>query len=615
MISQVDEIKSKLDIADVIQEYFPLKQAGANMKAVCPFHDEKTPSFMVSRERQMWHCFGSCNEGGDMFTFIQKIENIEFPEALKILARKAGVELKYQDPKVTNLKTRLLEMQEVAQDFFVNQLFNGQAGKKALSYLKDTRKLEDEIIREWKLGYALDSWDALSKYLKSKGFTDSEILQGGLVVPKDRNNEYYDRFRDRLMFPIEDYHGNTVGFTGRAMKDGEAAKYVNSPGTLIYSKSEVIYGLSKAKKIIREKDAVVLVEGNMDVIASSQAEVRNVVAASGTALTADQIKILKRYTDNLIFCFDADNAGVAAAKRGIETAWLGEANVKAIALDKDKGKDPDDIIRKDKALWEKMVEQAVPAMEYFFELEFKGYNPNDIGKKKQVARNLLNLMLKLKDPIEQDFYLKQLAEKLNVEEPLLRETLQKASLGKGAQRKENILQEEKRENKVNRRDELILRLMAMMSIDTDMADYIGTNLVPKSLPSHLRDIYKSIIIYYTKCDNQDHSIQALASFMAENRPDLVQDFNAISIIAEGEFSAMDYKLLRQEVKRIVKYLRKEDIRKQLVKMSQDLRQAEKELAAQSFGSPEEKGEKEARVNELMGSFNDLTLELKEVDDS
>ena len=164
MISQVDEIKSKLDITDVIQEYFPLKQAGANMKAVCPFHDEKTPSFMVSRERQMWHCFGACNEGGDMFTFIQKMESIEFPEALKILARKAGVELKYQDPKVTNLKTRLISMQEVAQDFFTSQLFNSQAGKGALEYLRGKRKLSDETIKEWQLGHALDSWDALSKH-------------------------------------------------------------------------------------------------------------------------------------------------------------------------------------------------------------------------------------------------------------------------------------------------------------------------------------------------------------------------------------------------------------------------------------------------------------------
>jgi len=272
MLSSTEEIKAKLDIVDVIQEYFPLKQAGVNFKARCPFHEEKTPSFMVNRERQFFHCFG-CQESGDVFSFLQKMENIEFPEALKILANKAGVKLPEYNPQMANLKTRVLEMQAVAMAWFHNQLLNSAAGQKALSYLKDKRKLSAATIEEWQLGYALDSWDALSQYLKGKNFTHQEILQSGLVVPKERSQDYYDRFRDRVMFPIEDYHGNIVGFTGRTLKEDEGAKYINTPQTVVYNKSEVIFGLYKAKAAIKDEDQVVIVEGNMDVIASSGAKI------------------------------------------------------------------------------------------------------------------------------------------------------------------------------------------------------------------------------------------------------------------------------------------------------------------------------------------------------
>ncbi|MFH1956232.1 MAG: DNA primase [Patescibacteria group bacterium] len=612
MISQVDEIKSKLDIADIVQEYFPLKQAGANMKAVCPFHDEKTPSFMVSRERQMWHCFGACNEGGDMFTFIQKMENVEFPEALKILANKAGIQLKYQDPKVTNLKTRLLEMHEVAQELFASQLFNSQAGEEALKYLNEKRKINIETVKQWGIGYTLDSWDALSQHLKNKGYNGQEILQSGLSLSRDGGG-YYDRFRDRLMFPIENYHGNIVGFTGRAMKEDESAKYLNSPQTLVYSKSEVIYGLSKAKQYIKEKDCVVLVEGQMDVISSFQCGAKNVAAISGTALTGEQIRILKRYTNNIIFCFDADNAGVAAAKRGIEIAWKEEATVKVAAIDNKIGKDPDDLARENPELWKELISQAKPAMDYFFNLEFAEYNPNDISTKKQIAKNLLNLILKLVDSIEKDFYIKKLGDKLDVAEFLLRESLQKAVSNKKEKR---AVQQENTPvafEKAGNRDLFLQRLLAIMAIDIDFADYIISNLPVEYLPVNFHDIYKSIIIYYTKHHGADHNIDAMITFFKDNRPDLLNSFNVISLLTESGLQDLDHNALSQEAKKSVDLIRKTGIKKKLVNISNELREAEKILSSKSFNSPDEESKQKEKIDTLMNSFNNLITELKEVD--
>ena len=612
MQSQVDEIKAKLDIVDIIQEYFPLKQAGVNMKAVCPFHEEKTPSFMVSRERQMWHCFGVCNDGGDIFTFIQKMENIEFPEALKILANKAGVELKYRDSRVTNLKTRLINIHEDALDFFVGNLLNTETGKEANNYLQDKRKIDSKTITEWQLGYALDSWNALSSHLQSSGYNNQEILQSGLVVSKN-DGRYYDRFRARLMFPIADYHGNIIAFTGRTMKSDEMAKYINSPSTLIYNKSEVIYGLSKAKQFIKEKDAVVIVEGNMDVISSSQAGVKNVVAVSGTALTSEQVRILKRYTNNIIFCFDADSAGITAVNRGIEIAWQNGANVRVIALDKKIGKDPDDIARQDQALWKKLVNEAKPAMEYFFMIEFQNYDAYDINIKKQVAKNLLNMILKLIDPIEQDFYIRKLGDKLGVAENILREFLAKILSEGKVRNKTDSHGVEKSQKMADKRNQFLQRLLALMIIDIDFADYASSNLPVEYLPSNFQDIYKSIIIYYTKNQDRENSFKDNLRLIQSDRPDLAEEFNAIGLLAGSEFADTGYDILGQEAKRIVCQFKKEGIKKQLMSIAQDLKEAERLLSAKFFSSPDEEKKQRSIINELMKSFTALVTELREVD--
>ena len=591
MLSSTEEIKAKLDIIDLVQEYFPLKQAGVNFKARCPFHEEKTPSFMVNRERQFYHCFG-CHESGDIFSFIQKMENIEFPEALKILANKAGVKLPEFNPQQASLRTGILEMHEAAAEWFANNLLNSQ---KALGYLKEKRKLNDLTIKEWKLGYALDSWEGLSGYLRAKNFNQQDISQSGLVVPKE--NKYYDRFRDRVMFPIEDYHGNIVGFTGRTLKEDEQAKYINTPQTVIYNKSEVIFGLYKAKQVIKKEDKAVIVEGNMDVIASHQAGVKNVAAVSGTALTGDQIRILKRLTNNFVFAFDADEAGIRAAERSISLAWAAEANVRVIAIDRSLGKDPDELIKKDVDIWRNLIARAPAAMDYFFEIDFKKYAPDKIESKKSVAKDLLNLIIKLANPIEQDFYLKKLADKLEIGESALREEIEKAK-GNNKFKKEIIKGDEKEAVKqVDRKAQIGERLLASLMLDKDYLAMSQDSLLIEYLPVGLQELYKLMVVYYTKQYRQGDGRDEIIDFIAKNSPELENLLNKLVIIID-ELKELSYNEIISELKKSISALKKEYIKSQLRLIESRLRQAE------------QGGEPKEIIDNLLLEFTNLSSELK-----
>ena len=311
MKDNVSKIKDRLDVVDVISGYLKLQKAGMNFKARCPFHNEKTPSFVVSPERQVWHCFG-CSKGGDIFSFIQDIEGVEFPEALRVLAAKAGIELDSFNPAIKDDKARLYEVCETATKFFEKQ-FHSNIGKLALEYLKN-RGVVDSTIQEFRLGFAPNDWNALGTFLKNCGYSENEIVEAGLAIKRNDGSGVYDRFRSRITFPIFDLNGQVVGFTGRifaessealAKEEGQA-KYINTPQTRIYDKGRILYGLNKAKMDIKQTDRCVLVEGNMDALMSYQAGVKNVVASSGTALTLNHLTLLHRYTTNLDFCFDTD---------------------------------------------------------------------------------------------------------------------------------------------------------------------------------------------------------------------------------------------------------------------------------------------------------------------
>ncbi|OGH86582.1 MAG: DNA primase [Candidatus Magasanikbacteria bacterium RIFOXYC12_FULL_33_11] len=429
-MSDINLIKEKIDVVDLIGEYVQLKPAGVNHKGLCPFHHEKSPSFMVNRERQNWHCFG-CAKGGDIFTFVQEIEGMEFREALKYLADKAGVQLTntFQNQAETNLKNRLKEINKDASHFFYNFLLKMPASKDARDYLQN-RGLTQETIDNWQIGFVPEQWDLLTQYLLKKGHSIDDLVISGLTIKRDNANAqtyqgFYDRFRGRIMFPIWDVHDGVVGFTGRVLVETEKSggKYVNTPQTPLFDKSRIVFALNKAKKEIKAKDLTVLVEGQMDVIACHQAGMTNVVATSGTALTSEQIKLLKRYSNNISMAFDSDNAGEKAARRGIELAIAQGVNVKIIQIPEGAGKDPDECIKNNKEVWFDSVNKASEVMDWYFERAFLKkdiHNPKD---KQDISFELLSIIQYIPYPVVLDHWLQELSHRLLTDIDVLRKEL------------------------------------------------------------------------------------------------------------------------------------------------------------------------------------------------
>ncbi|MBI4253339.1 DNA primase [Candidatus Uhrbacteria bacterium] len=427
-MDSIEEIKTKLDIIDVIREYIPLAQAGANFRARCPFHEEKTPSFMVSRSKQLWYCFGGCNEGGDMFKFVMKQEGLEFGEALRYLAAKAGVQLERQDPRQQGQKTRLLDLMHLAAQYYQQALARAPQAEHARQYLAN-RLIDPSIIDDFCLGAALPDASALSAFLLSKKYTAQEIMQAGLALQKDHGYGLLDRFRNRIMIPIRTMRGDVIGFGGRTLEaDARSAKYLNSPQTPLYDKSAVVYNLDMAKQEIRTNDSAIIVEGYMDVFSVWASGMKHVVASSGTALTVEQIRLIGRFTKHLLFSFDMDPAGIAATQRGIELALREGMDVKVIVLPNNadgsrKHKDPDECIRHDVAAWRESVANSQPFIQFRMDTVLTQKAYDDAFEKKNAVRQLLGSIALLSDRIEQDHWVRALAERVGISGSLLWEEL------------------------------------------------------------------------------------------------------------------------------------------------------------------------------------------------
>jgi len=417
----VDEVKSRLSIEDVIGEYVQLKRSGRNFKGLSPFSSEKTPSFMVSPEKQIWHDFSS-GQGGNMFGFVMEMEGLDFRGALELLARKAGIDLDQYDKNRRGPsgkdKERLYELLEAATRFYQVQFSKNQA---ALQYVFSQRKFTKQTALEWRLGYAPNTGDALVKYLLNKKFTQNEMKSTGVIAQRYNGNS--DMFRGRLMIPLADPQGRVIGFTARLLGDDpNAPKYINTPATILYDKSRHVFGLHLAKEAIRRQKYVVLAEGNLDVIASHQAGVRQVVATAGTALTEPHLKALSRFTGDIRLSFDADKAGLNATERAIPIASKAKVSLSIITIPS--GKDPDELIKHDPKLWQKVIGEPQYALDWLMARYQKLLDLSSAQGKREYSDVLLPVVRGLADPVEQDHYLLAIADTIGVSREALDAKLQ-----------------------------------------------------------------------------------------------------------------------------------------------------------------------------------------------
>lgn len=411
----IEEIKSRLSIEELVSQYVKLKKAGKNLKGLCPFHNEKTPSFIVSPEKQIAWCFG-CQKGGDIFRFIQELENIDFKETIHLLAEKTNIDIsKYNNdaaPRVSkDEKQTLIQAHEYAADFFIDQLHNSKKGQAALKYIK-SRGISDQMIKQFQIGYAPEGKQETYKFLLSKNISSENIVAGGLATIKDTTgNQIYDRFRGRLIFPIKDHLNRIVAFAGRALKDDQQPKYLNSPESSIYLKRKLLYGYPEAKPHIKRLNFTIVVEGYLDVIASHQAGIHNIVATSGTAMTAQQLTLIKRLHKNIIFSFDTDQAGIDATKRAIEVGEQLQMNIRVASVSS--GKDPADLIQHNPNHWAPVIKNAQDYIQFFLQIYQKqfasSYDPTT-----KTLEALIPLLKQIKSRIKLDKNIRLIANYLQI---------------------------------------------------------------------------------------------------------------------------------------------------------------------------------------------------------
>ncbi len=587
-MDQLEEIKSKIDIVDFISGYLPLKKTGRNFKALCPFHSEKTPSFIVSPEKQIWHCFG-CGAGGDIFGFLMKIENLDFSEALQVLGQRAGVVLKRYKPELKERRNRIFEINRLTALFYHKILKESPKAKRVLDYLIKQRQLSQKIIDKFQLGYAPNTKDVLYRFLRKKGFSDLEIQDSGVV--KERDGEIFDLFYNRIIFPFADTLGRITGFTARSLNERDMPKYLNTPQTLVFDKSKTLYRIDLAKDAIKKQEAVILVEGQMDVLASAKVGVENVICSSGTALTLSQIDLIKKYTPNMILAFDMDLAGESATRRGIEEALEQGLNIKVAILPY--GKDPDECIRKDPKLWEEAIKNALYFVDFYFQLvsdklkvsPHSSIESGSLEEKKYIAYQILPILAKIPDKIEQAHFISKLSSKLQLPEKFLSDAL--VSFGK-------------KESGVELVDEIPLqdqssiveeRLLSLILVYPESLEHFITQLEANYFNSRtLRDIYKKVQGLYTR--EGKFSLKRLQKSL---KPEEVEKISLITLGIEEFYNDKEKREIFEEVQSYISRLRKLKFEK---------RKKELELAIQEAERVKDK----EKVKSLIGKFQRLLKE-------
>ncbi len=555
----VDEIKSKLDIVDIVEEKLRLEKRGKNYVGLCPFHQEKTPSFNVSPDKQIYKCFG-CGVSGDMFSFVMQSENLSFKEALNMLAKRAGVSLPEGPKRESGLeqkKEAILQLNEQAMHFYHYILTQRPEGKKALEYL-ESRGINSNSIENFQLGFAPNNWDSLYKAARKKGYTNENLLQAGLISERKDGSGYFDRFRNRIIFPIFDYRQRVIGFGGRILdEESKAPKYLNSPATLLFDKRKVLYGLEKALPEIRQKKQAIVAEGYTDVILVHQEGITNVVASLGTALTPQQARTVRVQAEEVIIAYDSDAAGEAATERGLDILKESGCQVKVAGFPE--GLDPDSFIRSyGKKAFINILQEAQPLVEYRLQ---NLQNKHDLSRpegKMLFVKELIPVLFSISNVLERDEYLKRVAEELNFSEEALRSEMKKyQKMARKAEKNGNNLVKIEQTNNIllEKLEPAEKALLSLLFVDEGVLGRVVEDMknndgifnpeVEKIIKAcnDLRENGKEIKFEYLRGQLEDDSLTELLADLSFEAP--WEEFTG-----EGVLKVVDDCMLRLKIKKL-----------------------------------------------------------------
>ena len=580
----LDQILDRCDIAEIISSYIPLKRAGRNYKALCPFHHEKTPSFMVNPEKGIFHCFG-CGIGGNAFSFIMKYERLEFPEVVKMLAKKTGIVLPERTARgseeALSLISGMYKTHEFATAYFQN-ILNSPAGKRAREYLVD-RGIQKEAISKFKLGLAAGGWDGLLTYLKRKGFKEGLIEKSGLIIQRSDKSGYYDRFRGRLIFPIFNQKDRIIAFAGRVLDDS-LPKYMNSPETQIYNKSRILFGLNFAKRDISEKDTAVIVEGYTDLMVPYQAGLKNIIASCGTALTPEHIRLLKRHSRNAIMVYDSDKAGEMATLRGLDLLLAEDMHIGIAQLPQ--GFDPDSFVRKyGIEAFRELLKKPVSLFEYKLNLLLTAHGTDETESKIKIADEMLKTISKVPNTILRSEYIKRLAESLGLHEDALRMEAKKIKKERDSSSYSYKMQTVsfKNEASISEADKIIVGLMVE---DNNLISVVRKKLESDEFSNKSA---RRIVEFIFKFNEQNRPVSYSALMNHLNIDGLE---NILSEIATTHFALVDKK---RNLEDCVSWIKKDNLKRNLDELRGQIKEA------QGIGEHN-------RVTELVMRYNNLMKE-------
>ena len=587
-MDQKDEVKAKVDIVEVISSHMPLKKAGRNYSGLCPFHGEKTPSFMVSPERQVFKCFG-CGESGDVFTFLEKTEGWDFREALEEMAKKVGVKLKKTAPSGTSArKEKLLEINNLTTKFYSYILEKHALGVKAREYLKK-RGINDSTVKKFGLGFAPGGWENTYKFLLKKGFSGADISEAGLVVASQKRagQKYFDRFRNRLMFPIKDGRGTLLGFSGRLLEGNDReAKYINSPETPIFTKGNLLFGLDIARKAIRDKNEAILVEGEFDVLSAFQVGVENVIASKGTALTEKQVVTISRLCETVSLCFDTDLAGDKASRRGIELLDVAGLQVKVVGLGK--YADPDEFAQKDSKGFKKNLKESQNIFDYFIDSALKRYDGKSSEGKKKIGREIIPVLSSITDDLVRAHYIDKFAKVLDLDVNLIAGAVEKKKVSVFSS-DEIILSRAGSKQDLNLEKYFLALFMFQDDISTQALKFVKPEDFEDKKSAELWKALNAII-GTSKKPTVAIALKKLPNDLSEYLDELFL-LNLSPVFADREIWA-------GEVAKIASRIRKAAIKRKLAQISSYIKEAEKTKNMK-------------KIEKLSKSFDTLSKDLKE----